>query len=132
MGELDKVAREEQHRLELEARMEQSRERLREGYSYKMRAFAHEQNIEGIVGGTWTESDIQRGITSTTTKLQEAQNDYKKTLEEASKSNAPEEFQSRIKELETTIAELKDALSSWQKKLVEQTKDMITNTNFNP
>lgn len=135
IGELEtaaqKAAREEQRRLELEERIEQRRERLREGYSDRMRAFTHEQSIEGIASGTYTESTIQRGITSTTAKLQATQKDYQKTLEEASKSKTPEEFQGRVKELETTIAELKDVLSAWQKKLLEQTKEAPT-INFNP
>lgn len=135
IGELEtaaqKAAHEEQRRLELEERMEQRRERLRGDYSDRLRAFTHERSVEGIAGGTWTESDIQKGITSTTAKLQATQKDYQKTLEQASKSKDPEKFQSKVKELETTIAELKDVLSAWQKNLLEQTKEAAT-INFNP
>ena len=127
--QLQKQMRETKKAADEEERLAKKREGLRNTYSDQLRGFQHGQWLERHSEGQETVSDLRGNIFVTQANLKKAQKDYEKTLKEAASSDAPEDFQNKLKDMATGIKELEDALVLWKKRLEDKLDIQL---NFNP
>lgn len=127
--EAEKAARETEQAAKAEQRLAEQRAKLQEGYMYTLRGVEHQRWLEQHSEGPETESELRGNIFVTQANLQKAQKQYEKTLKEAASSDAPEDFQSKLKDMATGIKELEDALALWKKRLEDKLDIQL---NFNP